>query len=100
MYRRVVASPRLAEAFPAVIDALQVWLTPVAFDPYLSRLAVKPQGIVQEGKDNDYGFGLPLGSLIAQVLSPVAVDISAMLTPLIGIIMLGAVMVPVTKMFK
>ena len=99
MYRQVVVSPELAEAFPMIIDALQVWLTPVAFDPYLSRLAVKPQG-VQRGKDNDYGFGLPLGSLIVQVLSPVAVGIPAILTPLIGMMMLGAVMVPITKTFK
>ena len=100
IYRRVVVSPELAKAYPTIIDVLQERLTPVTFDPYLSRLAVKPQGVQQEGKDNDYGYGVPLGSFIAQVLSPAVVDISAILTPLVRVMMLGMMMGFMAKMLK
>lgn len=63
-------------------------------------VCIKPE-TVAPGKDSDYGYGLPYPSLMASALrlAPL-VDISAMLTPILGIAMLGMIMVPMTRMFK
>jgi serine protease AprX len=61
-------------------------------DYYLDDISVKPADITRT-KDNSYGHGMILGSLIAQALAvKPAVDISAVLTGLVAVAMM-AVMV-------
>lgn len=75
------------------------WLVPIEdiIDIYLSRVCIKPEGVVIS-KDNEYGYGLPFGPLIAQALvAKPAVDVSAILTPVMLIAMLGMVIIPMTK---
>ena len=69
-------------------------------DLWAPRITVKPPGAVS-GKDNDYGWGLPLGELVAQALGAMpAVGISEALSslmPLVVIGMLGMVMGSMAK---
>lgn len=76
------AFPELVE-LPSVSDAL---------DKYLGHVCTKPVG-APVNKDNDYGYGLLFGPYVLQTLgvSP-AVDISALLLPMVSIMMLGVVM--------
>jgi len=64
-------------------------------DLWLPRISAKPVE-APSGKDNDYGWGLPLGSLVAQALGAVpAVGISEVLsavTPIMAIGIMGMVM--------
>ena len=71
-------------------------------DKYLLAICVKPEG-APVGKDYDYGCGLPLGSLIAQAITFMPLDISAVLTPVMSIItlgMFGMIMVPMTEAIR
>jgi serine protease AprX len=58
-------------------------------DVYLGGICVKPQGVLS-GKDDDYGYGLPFGPLVKRAigLRP-AIDLSAVLTGLVTVSMLG-----------
>ncbi len=71
-----------------------------ALDNYIPPVCIKPQGVAA-GKDDDYGYGLPLGTLIMQTLGLVStVDISSIISPMMGIFalgMLGMMMVPMVK---
>ena len=64
-------------------------------------LTVKPTGAPAD-KDNDYGYGLPFGTLWAQALTPgVGIEsIMAGITPLLGIAMMGMIMAPMTKVLR
>ncbi len=74
-------------------------------DEFLAGICIKPEG-VPLGASNDYGCGLPFGTLIAEALGyriRPAVDISTMLTsltPILGLAMLGMVIVPMAKELK
>lgn len=60
-------------------------------DTYLQGICVKPQGL-PAWKDNDIGYGMPFGSLLAQAIGVrPAVDITAMIGPIIMITMMGMV---------
>jgi serine protease AprX len=95
LYRRAVPTQEIAGVYPE----LGIWyFTPAdLIDKYLIGISIKPQGI-PAGKDNNYGCGLPFGPLIAQVLgvSP-AVDISALLLPVVAIGMMGMVVSAMMK---
>ncbi len=72
-------------------------------DLWAPRITVKPPGTVS-GKDNDYGWGLPLGELVAQALGAIpAVEIPEVISslmPIIVVAMMGMIMVPMAKGFK
>jgi serine protease AprX len=90
------------QEIPGVYPELGIWyFTPAdVIDKYLAGVTIKPQGI-PAGKDNDYGYGLPFGPLIAQTLElRPAVDISAMLTPVLAIVLLGMVTTTMAKAFR
>ncbi len=57
----------------------------------LMKYAVKPAGI-PAGQDNNYGYGLPAGDLILGAVRPALMDLS-MITPILGLAMVG-MMVP------
>jgi len=60
---------------PGVVKGVSV---AEVLDKYLVRFCIKPTAAV---KDNDYGFGMPWGSLLAQALGVrPAIDISSILT--------------------
>ena len=69
-------------------------------DRYLEQVSAKPQG-APSGKDNEYGYGIILGSLVAQALGAApAVGISdalSVLTPLLAIGMVGMMMGSMAK---
>ena len=69
-------------------------------DTYFERISVKPEGVVT-GKDNNYGYGLAYGALIAQVFGLVPItDLSVILQPIMGIAvlaMLGVILSSITK---
>jgi len=75
----------------------------VIIDRYLGQVSTKPQGVTL-GKDNDYGYGIIAGELVAASLGVVPVtDISTMLSslmPIFGLGILGAVMTPMIKAMK
>lgn len=60
-------------------------------DYWIPKLTVKPAGL-PAGKDNSYGYGLPFGDLIANIIRPAAVDVSSLIGAVLAIGMLGAVM--------
>ncbi len=61
-------------------------------DTHLLRVGVKPTG-APAGKDNGYGYGLPLGSLVAQVVrARPAMDVSSVLSAVVVIAMMGMMM--------
>jgi serine protease AprX len=98
LYRRAVPTQEI----PGVYPELGIYyFTPAdLIDKYLAGISIKPQGI-PAGKDNDYGCGLPFGPLIAQVLSvSPAIDISALLLPVVAIGMMGMVMSTMTRVLK
>jgi len=60
-------------------------------DRFLPGAAAKPRGM-PAGKDNDYGCGIPVGSLILEELGvKAAVDLSTVFTGMIAVMMLGMV---------
>ena len=98
LYRRAVP----IQEIPGVYPELGIWyFTPAdAIDKYFAGVTIKPQG-VPAGKDNDYGYGLPFGPLVAQALGlRPAVDISAMLTPVVAIALLGMMTTAMAKAFR
>lgn len=67
-------------------------LTPrTIIDAWDANVSVKPQG-VSSGKDNAYGWGMPIGNLILeQVEQPVqTIDIGAIMTLMVVMMMLGS----------
>jgi serine protease AprX len=85
------------QALPGVYPELGIWIGAQDLEKYLGACCVKPQG-TPGGKDNDYGYGLPFGTLIAQIFQVrPAVDISALLLPVVAIGMMGMVMSTMTK---
>ncbi len=62
-------------------------------DIYLPQLALKPQGVAA-GKDNDYGHGLPYGPYAAKAIGvgPATTDLSAVLTSMMMVGMMGVMM--------
>jgi len=86
---------------PGVYPELGVWV-PIQdlIDVFLPGICVKPEGVAA-GKDYEYGCGLPFGPLVAQAIGIVpAIDISAMLTPVMAIAMLGIIMVPMREVMR
>jgi len=59
-------------------------------------ITVKPEGYSVNEKDNLYGFGLPLGSLMAQTVRP-SMEITDIAVPLLGIGLLGITVAPIAK---
>jgi subtilisin family serine protease len=72
-------------------------------DLWLPRIATKPAGVVS-AKDDDYGWGLPLGSLVAQALGATTTttvsDMLSAVTPLLGIGIVGMMMGGMAKAIK
>jgi serine protease AprX len=68
-------------------------------DKWAPRISVKPQGVAL-GKDNDYGCGLPVGDLVLSLLQPAIIDVSALLSSVIVIGMLGMMTTTMTKSFR
>ena len=69
-------------------------------DNFMPLVGVKPRGEVT-AKENSYGYGLPYGPMILQYLGiRPAIDISAMLTPVLAIAMLGMIITPMTKALR
>jgi serine protease AprX len=95
--RLAVPTQPLAGVYPE----LRIWV-PIQdmLDKYLPGFCIKPQGAPAE-KDNDYGCGMPFGSFIAQAIGLVpAVDISAVVAPVVVIAMLGVVTTSMAQALK
>lgn len=78
-------------------------MTPEGLIDGLMPLAgVKPAAEGITAKDNSYGYGLPYGPTILQNLIGIrpAVDISAIITPILSIAMLGMVIAPMRKVLR
>ncbi len=80
------------EPIPGVYPELQRRVTiEELIDSYLAGICVKPRG-ASAAKDNDYGYGLPFGPLVAQAIGArPAVDLSAMLAGFVLVGMVGTV---------
>ena len=78
------------EEIPGLYPEIR-YLVPVAevIDKYASGFSAKPQGSLVE-KDNDYGYGVPMGSLMVRMfeMGP-ALDITALVAPLFLMAALG-----------
>jgi serine protease AprX len=87
VYRQALPTEEVTGIYPGQGPG---YFTPAdIIDKYLPGLSIKPQGI-SAGKDNDYGCGLPFGPLVLRVLQvKPALDLSAMLTGMIAIMMIG-----------
>lgn len=68
-------------------------------DVWAPRISTKPQGVAA-GKDNSYGYGLPVGALVLKMLQPVAIDISGMLGMVAVVGMVGMMATTMTKALK
>ncbi|GAJ01364.1 unnamed protein product [marine sediment metagenome] len=70
--------------------------------PGMPTITVKPGDLPPSVKDNDYGYGLPLGSLIAQATGPAVGVTTVMQTvvPILGLGMVGMMMASVAKGMK
>lgn len=97
------------ERMTAMMTAEEVWgmihelgTTALAQMPITGvSLAAKPAGAPTE-KDNDYGWGLPMGSLWSQAFVP-AMDIGSIvagIAPIVAIGMLGMMMAPMAKALR
>lgn len=99
-YRQAVWEGVIPEVLAAEIQYITA---EQMIDNYLPRISLKPESVLP-GKDMDYGFGLPYGSFALRVLAGVpAIDISTILQPMMGIIMmgmLGMMIAPMTKAVK
>ena len=94
---------QLPGVLPRGAIGLYVISPAVMIEDFLPRICAKPS-VVAAGKDNDYGNGIPLASLVyrALTLAPL-VDISTMLTPVIGIAILGMfgmIIIPMVKVIR
>ncbi len=84
------------------VPAGLIYYVPVKemIDDYLPLICLKPED-TPLGKDSVHGYGLPYGPLAYRVLTEVPVpDISAIITPILGIALLGMVMAPMIKGLK
>jgi serine protease AprX len=101
IYRQVVISPELEAAFPTISDALAEWMDPASFEPLLPYLTVKPAGAPRY-KDNHHGYGVPLGSLFVQAFTATTniEAITGIVTPLIGLGMVGMMMGTMTRTLR
>lgn len=84
------------------IPAGVIYYVPVdeMIDDYLPLICLKPED-TPLGKDSVHGYGLPYGPLAYRILTEVPVpDISAILTPILGIALLGMVIAPMTKVLR
>lgn len=67
-------------------------------DVWVGRACAKPVN-APLGKDNDYGYGIPYGPLVASAVgaAPAVLDITSMLGPIMLIGMMGVLIVPMGK---
>ena len=70
-------------------------------DKWAPLITVKPAG-APRGKDLEYGWGIPYGELAALAItggypSAVTADIAAVVTPILGIVVMGMMMSAMTK---
>lgn len=62
-------------------------------DEYLSRISIKPTGGRPTAKDDDIGYGLPFGGLVAQAFTGAAgISIATILPAMVMIMMMGMMM--------
>ncbi|MBA7709249.1 hypothetical protein ES703_118162 [subsurface metagenome] len=74
----------------------QAVVTPqTVMDYWLQRVCAKPEGY--DSKDDTYGYGMPLGSLLAKALAPTIEPITAIITPIITLAFLGMVISSISK---
>jgi len=65
-------------------------------DQHLQRVSIKPQGVAA-AKDNTYGYGVPFGDLVSQLIrGEVAVDLGSMLNMVVMVGMMGMMMKAMT----
>jgi len=98
MQRQAVPTIPLAGVYPE----MGIWVPVDMFiDRFLPGICIKPEGTPQ-GKDYEYGYGLPFGPLIYKAITavPVMETVLGAIPPLLGIAMLGMVMAPMAKEFS
>lgn len=70
---------------------------------YLPLICIKPEG-APPGKDADYGYGLVFGPLVYQaIVARPLLDISTIMqsvAPIIGLVLMGMIIIPMTKGLK
>ena len=89
---RLGGSVKYIEVPPGIYPELKNLVTiEQLLTTYLQGLSVKPEGS-PVAKDNDYGFGMPFGSLIVKQFTPVAgvgLDITSIMSAMVGVMMVG-----------
>lgn len=78
---------------PPGLHPEMTWLITIEelVDKYLQGICVKPQG-APVGKDDNYGYGMPFGSLVEQAIGVTpGIDLSAVLSAFVGVAMIGMV---------
>lgn len=87
---------RYGEATQAASFTIKSLQMQQLIDQQLPRVTIKPSG-VSRGKDNSYGYGVPFGDLVSQVVSgPPAMDLSALIGAVMVMGMMGMMMKTVT----
>lgn len=87
--RQIMYTTRAGEQ--ARVPVTEIFTAQVLLDEYSPGSCFKPQGEPAE-KDNVYGYGLPVGDYILRALGAgLAVDVSALLLPMMAIMMMGVV---------
>jgi subtilisin family serine protease len=92
------AAARAFPGYPEPREALGLsWQTLI--DEYMPRVCLKPQG-VPAGKDDDYGWGLPFGAFIRQVLQPAGVDLTPVVSMASMVLVLGFLGIVMREMVR
>ena len=103
MGRAITLSPELSEQFPTLADAMRDWMDPASFEPLLAYMTVKPQGALHY-KDNEYGYGVPLGTLVKKFYGVAAATdmaaVTSMVAPLMTMGLVGMMMGTMTRTLR
>lgn len=95
MYQEAMSKYGVIEhEFPGIQPGITVAVPQASLiENHLPGICLRPQ----EAKDNNVGYGVPFGPLVASHLVPVGIDIMGLLMPMVVIMMMGLMIKTVGK---
>jgi serine protease AprX len=87
----IIRSITFLPAVPPGVDPNSTKVLPQSalIDDWLPKMTVKSKVGFTSGKDNDVGWGVPLGTLLALSLRPAGLDITTLISPLMMVMTIG-----------